>query len=69
MVQWIISHIDVSTCTIVNSSHQIVGSFRPNDISNMYKLGAPTVCLDDSFIKSFIQKEVEKEEVKMDDLI
>jgi hypothetical protein len=27
MVRWIISHIDISTCTIVNSSHQIVGSF------------------------------------------
>jgi hypothetical protein len=69
MVQWIISHTDVSTCTIVNSSRQIVGSFRPDDISNMYKLGAPTVYLDDNFIKKFIQKEVEGEEIQMVDLI
>jgi hypothetical protein len=34
----------------------------------MYKLGAPIVCLDDSFMKKIIQKEVEKEEVQMVDL-
>jgi hypothetical protein len=69
MVWWIISHTDISTCTIVNSSRNIVGSFRPEDISNMYKLGPPKVCLDDNFIKSFIEKEVEKEEMQMGDLI
>jgi hypothetical protein len=51
MVRWIISHIDISTCTVVNSSHQVVGSFRPEDVNNMYKLSPPTVRLDDNFIK------------------
>jgi hypothetical protein len=69
MVRWIISHIDVSTCTIVNSSRKIVGSFRPDDISNMYKLSPPTICLDDNFMKSFIEKEVVGEEMQMGDLI
>jgi hypothetical protein len=35
MVRWIISHIDISTYTIVNSAWNIVGSFKPEDISNM----------------------------------
>jgi hypothetical protein len=35
----------------------------------MYKLGAPTVCLDDSVIKIFVHKEVEGEEIQMVDLI
>ena len=38
MVCWIISHTDVSTCNIVNSLGQIVGSFRPEVIEKMYKL-------------------------------
>jgi hypothetical protein len=46
-----------------------IGYFRPDDIANMYKLHAPTVCLDDSYIKKFIQKEVEGEEIQMEDLI
>jgi hypothetical protein len=35
----------------------------------MYKLGPPKICLDDNFIKSFIEKEVEGEEMQMGDLI
>jgi len=69
MVRWIICHTDVSTCTIVNSSRNIVGSFRKEDISNMYKLIPPTVCLDDNFMKNFIEKEVVGEEMQMVDLI
>jgi hypothetical protein len=69
MVRWIISHTDISTCTIVNSSRQIVGSFRPDDVANMYKLSHPQLGLDDNFIKEFIQKEVEKDELQMVDLI
>jgi hypothetical protein len=46
-----------------------IGYFWPDDIANMYKLHAPTVCLDDSYIKKFIQKEVEGEEIQMEDLI
>jgi hypothetical protein len=69
LVQWIISHTDLSTCTIINSSLQIVGSLRVEDISNKYKLGASTVFLYDSFNKRFVQKEVEGEEIQMVDLI
>jgi hypothetical protein len=69
MVWWIISHTDISTCTIVNFVQKVVGSFRPEDISNMYKLGSAKVCLDDNFIKGFIENEVEKEEIQMGDLI
>jgi hypothetical protein len=35
----------------------------------MYKLGSPKFCLDDNFIKGFIEKKVEKEEIQMGDLI
>jgi hypothetical protein len=35
----------------------------------MYKLIPPTVRLDDNFIKDFIKKNVEKEELQMVDLI
>jgi hypothetical protein len=35
----------------------------------MYKLEPPKVCLDDKFINSFIEKEVEVEEMQMGDLI
>jgi hypothetical protein len=69
MVRWIISHTNISTCSIVNSARKIVGSFRPKDISNMHKLRPPKVCLDDNFINGFIEKEVEKEEIQMGDLI
>jgi hypothetical protein len=69
MVQWIISHTDISTCTIVNYSRQVIGSFRPEDISNMYKLEPTKVNLDENFIEGFIEKEIKKEEVQMVDLI
>jgi hypothetical protein len=68
MVQWIIFHTDVSTCSVVNSSCNIFGSFRPEDISNIYKLGSPIVCLDDKFMNNFIEKDVEGEEIQMGDL-
>ena len=45
-----------------------IGSFRPHDIADMQKLDAPTICLDDSFTKKIIQKEVEGEEIQMEDL-
>ena len=54
MVRWIISNTNVFTCTISNSSCQIVGSFRPDDISNMYNLCPPTVSPDGNSIKNFI---------------
>jgi len=69
MVQWIISHIDISTCTIVNSSHQVISSFILDDVSNMHKLSPPTISLDESFLREFIKKNVENEEMKMADLI
>jgi hypothetical protein len=61
MVWWIISHDDTFNSTIVNSARKIVGSFRIEYISNMYKLGLPKVFLDGNFINSLIEKEVEKE--------
>jgi hypothetical protein len=63
MVSWVISHTDITTCTVVNSSRQIVGSFRRDDITNMDKLDMPIVSLDDNFIKKFVQKEVDGEEI------
>jgi hypothetical protein len=69
MVRWVISHTNFTTCRVVNSSCQIVGSFRRDDITHMYKLDMPTLSPDDNFIKKFIQKEVDGEEIRMDDLI
>jgi hypothetical protein len=42
-----------------------IGYFWQDGIANMYKLHPPTVCLDDSYINKFIQKEVEGEEIQM----
>jgi hypothetical protein len=56
MLRWIISHTDISTYSIVNSSHKVIGSFRPKDIYNMYKLEPTQVNLDENFIKGFIEK-------------
>jgi hypothetical protein len=69
MVRWIISHTNISTCIVVNSPRQVVGSFRPEDVNNMYKLSPPIVRLDDNFIKEFIKKNVKEEEVQIPDLI
>ena len=40
---WIIYHINVKTCTIVNIAYMVVGSFRPNDITRIFNLYAPKV--------------------------
>jgi hypothetical protein len=48
---------------------KLLGLSSSDDISNMYNLDIPTFCLDDNFIKNFIQKVVEKEELQMVDLI
>jgi hypothetical protein len=69
MVWWIISHTDIKTCTIVNSSRQVIGSFRPEDIFNMYKLKSKEVSLDEIFLEEFEAKEVNGENIQMDDLI
>jgi hypothetical protein len=60
MVWWIISHIDISTCTIFNSSHQVVSSFKPDDVSNMYKLIPPTVRLDEVSLENSLRKMLKK---------
>jgi hypothetical protein len=65
----VISHTGISTCTIVNSSCEVVGSFMLEDFNDIYKLIPPIFRLDVNFIKEFIKKNVEKEEVQMDKLI
>jgi len=65
----VISHTGISTCTIVNSSYEVVGSFVPKYFNDIYNLIPPIFTLDVNFIKEFIKKNVEKEEVKMDKFI
>jgi len=68
-VQWIISHIDISKCIVANSSGQIVGSFRLEDVHNMYKLDRPMAKLDENSVNEFIKEKVKKEEMQLAHLI
>jgi hypothetical protein len=69
MVHWIISHIDIKTCTIVNHAQQVVGSFRPDDIVNMYKLDTSEVCLDRKILQQFEENKLKVKKREMDELI
>jgi len=59
-VWWIISHIDISEFIVVNSSSQVVDSFRLEDVNNMYRLSRPTTKLDDNFMNEFIKEKSQK---------
>ena len=61
MVSWIISHVDISTCTIFNDAKQVVRSWRPKVLQNMYKLEPPKIYLNKEYICTF-EKEVLFEE-------
>jgi len=63
MVRWIISHTNISTCNVDNSSHQVIGSFRHEDVNYMYNLSQLTIRLDENFINEFIKEKFEKEEM------
>lgn len=55
----VISHVYISTCTIVNSSRMVARSFRQEAIQEMYKLPVPQRKLDQYFVNKFEAKELE----------
>ena len=68
MIRWIISHTNVKSCTIVNSSCVVVGSFKPKDIMHMYKLPIHQIQLYKEFLENFKAIEIVAKEANMEKL-
>lgn len=53
MVQWIISHVDLGSASVVNDAGTTIASLQPDAISRMYKLRKPEVLLNKQFLDTF----------------
>lgn len=53
MVIWIIDNVDISDRTFKNSKHQVMGSFKPDNLRQMYHLLEPQKINDKAFIENF----------------
>jgi len=63
MVCWIIFHLSLDTCIVLSDSNQVVGSFYPNDLEEMYALPTLEKNLNKQFLDAFVKKEVIDEEI------
>lgn len=58
MVRWIIDEVDVSDRTFRNSRQEVMGSFKLDNLNQMYHLSQPQKIYDKAFIEHFA-KEIE----------
>jgi hypothetical protein len=70
MIQWVLDHVDIPTKTIISEQKVTVGTFRPENLQAMYKL-SPTsnFTYNAEFLEYFKQKECEKYNKRLSDLI
>ena len=70
MIRWALDHIDLSSRTILNDRHAMIGTFRPKHIQSMYKLPAnPEYTYGKEFLADFKKKECEEFDKTMPGLI
>jgi len=69
MVWLIISHYNVQTYNVINSSQHVVGSFKPKNVFNMHKSEPPKENIEKQFIDKFELKQIIKAEIFMPKLI
>jgi len=65
VVRWVVDKIPTSYRTFSIADGRIFGSFKPEDLKQMYHLPAPEKCYNKAFLKAFAKEnDLESDPIK-----
>jgi len=56
MVKWVIDDVDVSDRTFKNQTHEVMGSFTPDNLHQMYQLPERQKLYNKDFLENFTKE-------------
>ena len=53
MISWILAHVDIPTCIVLDHNKNVIASWKPEVLSAIYKLNPPKILLTTKFLNNF----------------